>query len=274
VEISKLEDRQVARFERETAEQLDALAKAIRQKLAAGRRDDARLSAAMGRDLIRTVEAGMGRVERAAKRRFEEAVGALLQVAGRDLDENFGIDPSFSRTARASLQAQIGSAIDDLETVAEDRTGLLRRIILRAVRTNASTAALERELVERLDATVSQATTLVDTSLMSVDRKVYLTQAQESGFGLFLYAGPQDRITRDWCEPRVGKAFFADELDSEENDTGPQPASVYGGGWRCRHRWEPLTATEALRYPLWSPSRRPEVRRLAAQERADVREAA
>jgi hypothetical protein len=274
VDISKFEDREIARFEREIEAQLDALAKAIRSKLAAGKRDDARLSAAMGRDLIRTVRAGMGRVSKAAERRFEASVGALIQAAGRDLDENFGIDESFSRASTASLQAQVDGTIDDLKTVADDRTGLLRDIILRAVRTNAPIAGLERELVERIGGTAGQATALVDTSLMAVDRAVYTGQAEEAGFSLFLYSGPQDKLTRDWCSPRVGNVFFADEMDDEDNETGPQPPSQYGGGWRCRHRWNPVTVTEALRLPLWSPGRRAELRAMAREERAEEREPA
>lgn len=65
-------------------------------------------------------------------------------------------------------------------------------------------------------------------------------QAQEAGLERFLYVGPLDAKTREFCAPLVGHTFTREEIDEMDNG---QSADVFsdGGGWNCRHEWVGVT---------------------------------
>lgn len=92
---------------------------------------------------------------------------------------------------------------------------------------------------------------LVDTGILAAERATSLAQAESVGIRHWLFDGPQDGRTRDFCAEHVGKSHTSEQLAALENDVGPQPASVYGGGWNCRHRWVPLDESELSQYPAW-----------------------
>lgn len=60
---------------------------------------------------------------------------------------------------------------------------------------------------------------------------------------LFLYVGPDDRITRPFCEVLVGYAIPKELLDSLNNYQGLK-VKKFGGGYNCRHQLLPIS--EAL----------------------------
>lgn len=93
---------------------------------------------------------------------------------------------------------------------------------------------------------------LVDTSLLAIDRAVSLAQAEAVDVEDWLYSGPEDQANRDFCREHVGKRHTSKQVAALQNDVGPQPASLYGGGWNCRHRWLPLDKSELSQYPAWT----------------------
>jgi hypothetical protein len=122
---------------------------------------------------------------------------------------------------------------------------------VQSIRTNVNASDAYDELSSAIGRTAAQITSLVDTTVMGIDRLASTTQSTEAGFTLFLYDGPVDSLTRPFCMARVGKVMTLEELDSEDNDTGPNPPSVYCGGYNCRHRLVPKTEEEAKDYPRW-----------------------
>lgn len=244
---SEFTDREVVRFRKELQEQIEALVGNIRRiARTKGRAVEAKLSAAMARDLTRELEKFFG----VQGDRIRAAVADALGPIDRDLKRH-GIDPAFATAGIDTLRAQVGSALDSLEAIKEDTSGRVRAAILRMQRTNAPIADLEAEVSDALDLTERETVTLVDTTLMGADRGVSVGQGVEAGRQWFMYDGPLDDLTRPWCLPRVGRLFRVAELDEDENDTGPQPPSVYGGGWNCRHRWIPIDDDEARDWPRW-----------------------
>ena len=53
---------------------------------------------------------------------------------------------------------------------------------------------------------------------------------------LVAYLGPDDRLTRPFCDVLVGKAFTQTELDKANNGVKGRPFRHNHGGYRCRHR--------------------------------------
>lgn len=67
-----------------------------------------------------------------------------------------------------------------------------------------------------------------------------LTQADRAGTGYFLYLGPYDQKTREFCAELVGQVFSREQI--EEMDNG-QTGNVLTdrGGFNCRHQWLPVS---------------------------------
>lgn len=53
---------------------------------------------------------------------------------------------------------------------------------------------------------------------------------------LIAYQGPDDRLTRPFCDQLVGKAFLREDLDKADNGVKGLPYQHNHGGHKCRHR--------------------------------------
>lgn len=90
------------------------------------------------------------------------------------------------------------------------------------------------------------AETYMRTSLFglsrTIDKEIYNKQGAET----FLYVGPEDKVTRPFCEEHVGNEYTMDEIEKfpEENDSGLDPFFA-PGGFNCRHRLIPVSVTES-----------------------------
>lgn len=82
--------------------------------------------------------------------------------------------------------------------------------------------------------------TEIRTTLMAYQRVAHLEKAKKAGITKFLYVGPDDEVTRPFCQERVGGIFTQEEVDSWDNEQG-LPANVYLGGYNCRHTLRPIS---------------------------------
>lgn len=100
------------------------------------------------------------------------------------------------------------------------------------------------EIIEAVKTTLdaklkNHACTYADTALVSYDRtsssKLYIA----AGIERFLYRGPLDVKTREFCRQHVGKTYTIDEIRKMKNGLEPPMGQVliFGGGWNCRHVW-------------------------------------
>lgn len=66
-------------------------------------------------------------------------------------------------------------------------------------------------------------------------------QAERAGLEHFMYIGPLDNRTREFCAGLVGRVFTREEIDDLDNG---QSGLVFtdGGGWNCRHEWVGVSA--------------------------------
>lgn len=74
----------------------------------------------------------------------------------------------------------------------------------------------------------------VHTAVQGFNRSVTLAKAKDLNFQKFLYEGPDDQVTRPFCEERVGKVYTLAQIAEWDNGTD-LPADIYLGGYNCRH---------------------------------------
>lgn len=86
------------------------------------------------------------------------------------------------------------------------------------------------------------ADTYLRTSLFGlsrmVDKEIY---EKAGGYSKYLYVGPIDNRTREFCVEHVGNTYTEAEIEKfpDENDSGLDPW-FSPGGWNCRHRLIPV----------------------------------
>ena len=94
-------------------------------------------------------------------------------------------------------------------------------------------------LQDNIDTMGNHAKTWVTTGLSGVYRESSLMLAEDNGMTEFIYKGPLDKITRDFCRSILTgskKLYTKEEIDNLNNG---QIGSVsqFGGGFNCRHQW-------------------------------------
>lgn len=249
-------DEQVARFQRELADSLARITDAIRERLRdAHRNPDGTLAgdafnATLARELGDQIARMLGDAAAGAQDDFRQTAAGLAQMVGADLEEQ-GLSPQLTDISVGVIDALTGHGVDDIAAVAREAAPELRDVLRQALTTGQDPEAALNALAERLDVTAAKATNLVDTALVAVDRGIVVAQATAQGVEWFLFDGPIDSLTRPYCAARVGKRFTLAMLDAEPNPTGPNPPSIYCGGWRCRHRLVALMPEDLAGVPIY-----------------------
>lgn len=89
----------------------------------------------------------------------------------------------------------------------------------------------------------NQIKTEVNTALHSFHQTATINQAKELGIEKFIYVGPDDDVTRDFCAEvleRDPPIYTIDEIEAMDNGQGLDVFTT-GGGWNCRHEWRPVS---------------------------------
>jgi hypothetical protein len=96
--------------------------------------------------------------------------------------------------------------------------------------------------------------TEIDTGVATFRRAVNFQKAEDVGIEWMLYVGPEDKITRDFCQEvldgtlagfeRSAPIYTVSEIRDMDNGQG-LPVSTAGGGYNCRHQWEVVLEEEA-----------------------------
>ena len=136
-------------------------------------------------------------------------------IAEQNIDEAFSaiIIPDIQRTVReAFFQAEVsedyGAAVDQLD----------------------------RQLDRKASAHITEARTRIS----QYGRAIMTDAGRAAGLSNWLYSGPVDGITRQFCKPLAQKVIDADQLRRLKNGVGP--VLIWGGGYNCRHSLTPISA--------------------------------
>lgn len=121
----------------------------------------------------------------------------------------------------------------------------LRSQVLRQVVSGVPTNV--REIHAELGArTLRNIETELNTGLMGFNRTISVKKGVDA-FGenpRFIYIGPLDKVTRDFCEglliDRSPAIYSLNEILALDNEQGLD-VIAFGGGWNCRHQWRAVS---------------------------------
>ena len=180
-----------------------------------------------------------------------EAMRRVLRDAGYDTLVLEATDAPLTRLSEAVLVREASvlgaafpsriEALKALQTLdlLEEGDHIARQLwkaLVRGLLGGESAREIMADLLPLLDLTEAQVATLYDTSVSIFGRQVEALQAGQDPATPFLYAGPDDPLTREFCIKRVGHVYTRQEIDDMDNG---QLNNVFltGGGYNCRHVW-------------------------------------
>jgi len=159
--------------------------------------------------------------------------------AVRDSFEDIRRNPSFNEQDLDITRTMISF---DVERIRQRIETYLADINASIVNTRLQGALVRTSNIEDNigDKIVNNLNTEVTTNLDAFERTETVIQGQKMGLNLFLYVGGLIKTSRDFCRERDGKVFSWDEIKTWDNGQ-LAPASVYLGGYNCRHHLAPVT---------------------------------
>lgn len=180
-------------------------------------------------------------------------IGRLRAIFAKELgfvrdefiEQNF--EKPLADIDRAGIDALIDTSIAQVGTKVQQYGLNIQTIVMQNVLTGQKPNF--KELREKFgDTAASQIQTEVNTSLMAFNRTVTVNKAIDLGFDLFVYIGPDDKITRDFCKHLLDRSPPIYKLSEIKGMKNGQDLDVftYGGGYNCRHQWRPITLEDAI----------------------------
>lgn len=124
----------------------------------------------------------------------------------------------------------------DLLELGDDFVTVVWRSTVDGLLANRTPDALVDELAALGEVTERQARTLYDTAVSTYGRQVDQLGVDPQADDRFLYVGPDDSATREFCRRHVGEVRTRAELDDLSNGQLPNTL-LTAGGWNCRHKW-------------------------------------
>jgi len=186
-------------------------------------------------------DAGLGEVLIEVEALYANELDKLEQSLGkygRGVEVMTGADVELVEALATFDFEQLSNEID--LTVDELRSIAMRKVM----------GSEDVDLSEDIDGLSDRASrygeTTLRTALAGMNRSMTLSKSEELGLELFVYLGPDDDITRPFCEARVGQVFTRQEIDEWDNGQGLD-AAIYCGGYNCRHQLSPISEEDAKR---------------------------
>lgn len=214
------------------------------------------LQDAIAGDRTATIRAARGVILRSDIRQALRDAGFddLARTASEAAVEAMAVEVMKTRTAqgvakmvkpsqqRIAALAALGEA--NLLGTAEDiTTALVQAVSVWAFTVTDPNRILE-VLADVTDTEFTKVQTLFDTQTSIYGRQITALSTENLGPSQpFLYTGPIDGRTRDWCLSRVGKVYTRAEIEQMDNGQLPNPF-LSGGGYNCRHTFIPVVSDE------------------------------
>ena len=149
-------------------------------------------------------------------------------------------------SAEKIVEGQYVSLLDNFKDVTKGMQESLKREVA-AQFVAPKTPAVSNQFIQQIgEKAAGQAKTIVSTALASTQRQVTEETLQamsgKSREKFVIYMGPDDNLTRPFCEALVGFAIRASDIAKLNNhQKGASNVSSFCGGWNCRHRLVPVT---------------------------------
>lgn len=151
----------------------------------------------------------------------------------------------------------------ELLQVGEDFAVQLWRVTLDGVLGLRPVLDLVEDIADILDSSSRQARTIYDTLTSTLSRQVALIGSTGEPDEAFLYVGPDDDKTREFCADRVDRVYSRQAIDEMDNGQLPNPM-LTGGGYNCRHQFRRVSALDFDLLELMDTGERFQDRKVAA----------
>jgi hypothetical protein len=174
-----------------------------------------------------------------------------LAAASSNIAKAATVSASFTNVSADVISAVKTEHFSQFEFLNTEAQAELHRILLNATIVGKSPSNTISELQslitgeypwgDRMGLYSWHAGTYVRTMEMQASRAFMNDIAFGAGMEFFLYVGPVDSVTRDFCLSHVGRVYSRAEIEDMDNG---QTENVFtdGGGWNCRHTWSPVPA--------------------------------
>ncbi len=247
--LARVADRLSAAFAQELARVLRvaerALLPVLREAIAGNRTARATVRRLLPlRTELRAVLTRAG-YDELAQRASLEAVSAMAEA--------YRAGASLGRVTPTRLLALAQLLERDVLDIGDTAARAVWRASVLAVYSTQPATTLVDALAQQLETSVSRAQTLFDTQVSVIGRQMERLATEGNDAQAFLYVGPVDARTRDWCLSRVGLVKTRAAIEAEDNGQLPNPF-LTGGGFNCRHTW--LAVSEPVLVSLANGSQR------------------
>ena len=153
-----------------------------------------------------------------------------------------GYDIYLSKANLVAISQAKSTIIDKLINNTDILKSDIKSILYANLGKGLSQRQLVRELKELYPAYARHAGTIVNTGTARLFQDINTTKFAEQGFNWYIWAGPDDSVTREQpCRHWVNHKFPASQLDILR--------STRQSLWNCRHSIIPITDEEAKDYP-------------------------
>lgn len=178
----------------------------------------------------------------AAREKIAEAVTRLAGMAEQSLvSQGIAAQGALDTVgAEALIGSYITNTLDESLRTTIDRAAAVR--IRQGILTNLGeipTAEVAQRIADEQEQSIGRATTEARTQLAEADRFVNETTRRsidpDGERFLMAYIGPDDRITRPFCDALVNKAFKLTDFNKLRNGQTATHPRISGGGYNCRH---------------------------------------
>lgn len=172
---------------------------------------------------------------------FEERLDTMNDLMKRlDMEEgvirDFASLPEIDRHIR-SVGDRVSDAVPEVSRAVQTKIVEFRNDLTAANGVKFET--LTKTLTSRAGVLPEYSRTIANTELGAIDSIGRDMQADRAGIDKLRYSGILDGLTRDFCNSWLGKVKTRQFWRELQNDTNPQPALIYRGGYNCRHRLMP-----------------------------------
>ncbi len=171
----------------------------------------------------------------------EEGFDSFIKASEKYLSNNFSINLSKIDLKAISKKKSVilDSLVDNTKILKTDIQDLLTQNLAKGI----PQKTLIKELKDIYPAYSRNASTLLNTGMSRLFIDSNVSKFKSSRFNWYLYAGPDDAITRDIpCKKWVWHRFPASQLDIIRASRMKL--------WNCRHNIIPLSDEEKDNYPL------------------------
>lgn len=140
-------------------------------------------------------------------------------------------------SAQPRLQAMAQMAQTDLLGLGDELSRQLWQAVTQASLTARPVSAILADLESATDLGRARVATLFDTLSSMLARATETAGADQlPPDQKFVYEGPLDAKTREFCADLVGQELTRAEIDALDNEQLPNPF-LTAGGYNCRHSW-------------------------------------